>query len=83
MKSMVSRTVSSVSPGKPVINDPKVRMPAFLSWPIPRRVLLAAAALLMFLRMVGEPDSMPRNTPLQPLSAIRSIASWSELLQRK
>jgi len=40
-------------------------------------------ALFMFFRIVGDPDSMPRKTPLQPLWAIKSIASSSELLTSK
>src|SRR5258708_20386887 len=37
----------------------------------------------MFLRMAGDPDSMPRKTPLQPLWDASSIASSSELLHLK
>src|SRR5215212_2512207 len=83
MKSIVSWTVSSVSPGKPVIIDANVKMPYWRNHSIPFVYFATVADLFMFVRMVGEPDSTPRNTPLQPLCAIKSIASSSELLQRK
>jgi hypothetical protein len=50
---------------------------------MPLAYFSGVANLAIFWRIVGEPDSTPRKTPLQPLFAISSMASSSELLQRK
>ena len=65
------------------MNDPKVMMLRRRSIRYHGDISRLSPALFMFTRMLGDPDSMPRKTPLHPLSAIRSIASSSELLQRK
>jgi hypothetical protein len=65
------------------MREAKVRTPCRRSISMPRAYFSMVAALFMFWRMVGEPDSMPRKTPLQPLRARSSTASSSELLQRK
>src|ERR1051325_4913422 len=83
MKSIVSFTVSSVSPGKPVIIDAKVKIPCCRNHSMPCWYFFTVADLFMLTRIDGEPDSTPRKTPLQPLSAINSIASSSELLHLK
>src|SRR5690349_10681456 len=65
------------------MKEPNVMIPQRRSISIPAAYFSIVAALFMFVRIDGEPDSMPRKTPRQPLSAIKLMASSSELLQRK
>ena len=79
IKSPVLAMVSSVSPGRPIMNSPFTRMPFLCTCLTVRRISSRSTFDLCRARSAGSPDSMPMLTIQHPadLSVLsRASSTW-------